>query len=70
MCNPVTTIITKFQTQQRLADAIGVRQSTVAAWKKSKLIPSRQQRRILEVAREQGIAITPGDFFPEPIAAE
>lgn len=70
MCNPVTTIITKFQTQQRLADAIGVRQSTVAAWKKAKFIPSRQQPRILDAARKKGIPITPSDFFAETVAAE
>ena len=68
MGNPVAGIIAKFQTQQGLADAIGVRQSTVAAWKKAGLIPSRQIARILDEARKRDIELRPDDFFADAMA--
>ncbi|WP_353861442.1 carph-isopro domain-containing protein [Azospirillum formosense] len=58
-------IIGRFGTQTALADAIGVRQSAVAAWKRRGIIPARQQLRILEVARERGIPLEPADFFED-----
>lgn len=61
-------IIRKFGTQTTLAQAIGVQQSAVAAWKKRGFIPSRQQGRILDAARRTGIDLTPDDFFADHAA--
>lgn len=62
--NIVDSIVKKFGTQAALAEAIGIDQSTIAHWKREgREIPTRQQKRILEVARERGIDIQPGDFF-------
>jgi DNA-binding transcriptional regulator YiaG len=61
-------IIEKFGTQSALADALGIRQSAVAAWKKRGFIPARQQEEILRIARRRGINIGPKDFFSEAAA--
>lgn len=60
----VDTIIERFGTQSALADALGIRQSAVAAWKKRGSIPSRQQQEILKAARHSNVKIEPADFFP------
>lgn len=56
-------IISKFGTQTALADAIKVRQSAVAAWKKRGLIPAHQHPRILEAAAVNGVDLEMADFF-------
>lgn len=56
-------IIEKFGTQVALAEAIGVKQPAVAAWKKAGTIPAHQWPAILEAARGRGIALEPNDFF-------
>jgi len=67
----VNSIVRKFGTQAALAAALGVDQSTVAHWKREgRMIPTRQQQRILEVARERGIDIQPADFFRLPETGE
>lgn len=37
--------------------------STVQAWKKSGVIPARQQPDVLRKARAAGVPMTPADFF-------
>jgi hypothetical protein len=59
----VANIIEKFGTQERLAALLGCRQSVIAGWKRRGVIPSRQQPRVLQVAQENGIDLTPNDFF-------
>lgn len=59
----VEQIIKKFGTQERLAALLGCRQSVIAGWKRRGVIPVRQQPRVLKVAQENGIDLTPNDFF-------
>ena len=59
----VAAIIRKFGTQERLAELLAVRQSVIAGWKRRGVVPARQQMRVLQVARDQGIDLTPHDFF-------
>ncbi len=46
-----------------LAEAIGVGQPAVAAWKKRGYIPAKKQQDILRAARLHGIPLSPSDFF-------
>lgn len=59
------TAAERFRTQTRLADAVGVTQSTVAGRRKVNSLSHDQMRRLLKVAPEYGVTITPADFFPE-----
>lgn len=74
--NPVSRIISKFGTQEKLAAALGTRQNVISAWKRRGYVPARQQPRVLEAARLLNIPLTPSDFFdlggesPNPEAHE
>lgn len=63
MVNIVDRIIAKFGSQAAVAKAAGVTQAAVSQWRTGKFIPSRRQQRILNAAREQGIDLSPSDFF-------
>jgi transcriptional regulator with XRE-family HTH domain len=56
-------IIRKFGTQERLAGALGCRQSTIAGWKRRGFVPVRQQTKVLKAAHALGLALRPRDFF-------
>ena len=60
---PVERIIKKFGTQERLAGALGCRQSVIAGWKRRGVIPAQQQPRVLDAARRENIPLAPADFF-------
>lgn len=59
-------IIEKFGTQERLAQALGCRQSVIAGWKRRGFVPAPQQGRVLAAAASTGIALEPSDFFDAP----
>jgi len=59
----VEAIIKKFGTQERLAEALGCRQTVIAGWKRRGVVPARQQARVLEAAQVLGVVLTPNDFF-------
>lgn len=59
-------IIAKFGTQDALADALGVHQSAISAWKKRGFIPARQQQKVLDAAGKKGISLSADDFFDLP----
>lgn len=68
--DPAASIVAKFGTLKRLADAAGVSESRACRWRLPKelggtggLIPSTRQQRILEWAGANGINIRPEDFF-------
>lgn len=65
----VAAIIRKFGTQERLAEALSVRQSVIAGWKRRGVIPARQQQRVLQAAQALGIELAPKDFFSTAEAA-
>ena len=56
-------IISKFPTQEALAKAIGVHQSTVAMWKARGFVPVRQQEAVLAAAKALKVKLKPVDFF-------
>lgn len=63
---PVDRIVAKFGTQQKLADAIGIAQSTVAMWKKRGNIPSRNIGLIIDAAAKRRVRINTDEFFDLP----
>jgi hypothetical protein len=55
-----------FGSQTNLATALGCRPHTICGKRNSKNpLTYEQMRRILAVAAETGLSITPDDFFPE-----
>lgn len=62
-------IIGKFGTQERLAGALGCRQSVIAGWKKRGFVPAQQQPKVLEAAAKMEIPLEPADFFPATTGA-
>ena len=63
--NPSSQIINRFGGQSALAALLGRRQSTVQHWAKTGRIPSQWHERILDLARQQGIALEAKDFVSE-----
>ncbi|MGA9451418.1 MAG: P63C domain-containing protein [Verrucomicrobiia bacterium] len=61
--NTTETIIAKFGTQQKLAEALGIRQSNVSYWAKVGNIPARWHSKIIEGAGVLGIQISASDFL-------
>ena len=55
----------RFGNQTRLGQAIGLGQSSVAGRKKANSLSHDQMRRLLEVAPDFGVPLSPSDFFPE-----
>ena len=56
-------IITLFGGQTTLASLLGKGQTTVSYWAKTGLIPPRWQPKLLDLAKERGIALSPRDFM-------
>lgn len=63
-------VISKFGSQQKLADALGTAQTTVAYWAKTGAIPSRWHPEILQAASEAGLGLTGADLVNAPRAAD
>lgn len=66
-------IITLFGGQTTLANLLGKGQTTVSYWAKTGLIPTRWQPKLLDLATQRGIALSPRDFMgphAKPIGAE
>lgn len=68
--NVVDHLKKRFGTQTRLAEAAGVKQNTMSDRRATNSLTHDQMRRILKVAPEMGVEVSPGDFFPEFIADE
>ena len=60
--NPAERIILRFGGQTTLAGLLGKRQSTVQHWAKTGRVPSQWHLPLIELAREQGVALEPRDF--------
>ena len=60
--NAAKQIISRFGGQSALAGLLGKRQSTVQHWVRTGRIPSKWHESLLELARQQGIALEPRDF--------
>jgi crotonyl-CoA carboxylase/reductase len=61
----VEHIIRKFGSQQRVAELLGIWQTAVSGWVRRGAIPARRQEELLAIARREGIALSPADFFAE-----
>lgn len=64
-------VIGKFGSAHKLAKLLGCEESTVYRWTYPRanggtdgIIPGRSLRRVLELAKSSGIAITPHDLYP------
>lgn len=55
----------RFKTQTRLAQAAGVKPHTISEKRHTNALTHEQMRRILRVAPEMGVDVSPTDFFPE-----
>ena len=67
----VEKIIAKFGSQVNVSKALAevgddIGQTTVSAWARSGVIPTRHIRPLMQAARNLGFELTPDDFF-EPI---
>ena len=60
--NAAKQIISRFGGQSALASLLGRRQSTVQHWARIGRIPSQWHEKLLELARQHGMALEPKDF--------
>jgi hypothetical protein len=67
--NSAQTIIEKFGGQTALAGLLEKGQSTVQYWAKTGTIPAKYQLKLMALASEKGIDLTPGDLLPKPESA-
>ena len=64
--NQAESIIAKFGGIRPMTRILGFRNaSQVQGWKERGYIPARQQQRVLDAARCEGIELTPADFFED-----
>jgi crotonyl-CoA carboxylase/reductase len=61
--NSVEGIIRKFGSQGRVAELLGIWQTAVSGWVRRGAIPARRQEELLQIARREGIDLSPADFF-------
>jgi crotonyl-CoA carboxylase/reductase len=61
----VEQVIRRFGSQQRVAELLGIWQTAVSGWVRRGAIPARRQDQLLRIARREGIALKPADFFGE-----
>ncbi len=59
-------VVKKFGGQSALARRLGKRPSVVAYWIKAGTIPARWHPVLLQVAANEGVALTPADFLEQP----
>jgi crotonyl-CoA carboxylase/reductase len=62
----VEQIIGRFGSQQRVAELLGIWQTAVSGWVRRGEIPAKRQAQLLGIARREGIALSPADFFAVP----
>lgn len=58
-------VISRFGGQTALAKLLGKGQSTVGYWAKSDVIPARWHGLLLDLARREGVPLSPHDFLSE-----
>lgn len=73
--NIAARIIDKCGGPAAVAKMLGIHQSRVYRWTyptdrggSNGVVPTKQQARLLQIAREQGIDLSPADFFPQDAA--
>lgn len=68
--NQAQTVIKKFGTQTELANFIGKKQSTVQYWSKSGSIPTKWHKVLLELAKKEGVELTPAELIGVDFSAQ
>ena len=63
--NTVEQIISRFGSQQRVAELLGIWQTAVSGWVRRGAIPTRRQEQLLRLAQREGVSLAPADFFAE-----
>ncbi len=59
----VEDVISRFGSQQRVAELLGIWQTAVSGWVRRGAIPARRQEQLLTIAQREGIKLQPEDFF-------
>lgn len=57
-------------TQAALGEALGVTQGNVSFYEKGQTVPPTVARRLIEVARSKGVALTFDDVYGDPAPAK
>jgi hypothetical protein len=61
--NAAKAVISKFGSQSKLAVALETRQSTVAHWARTGIVPPKWHAKIIEAAAVTGVSVTEYDFM-------
>jgi crotonyl-CoA carboxylase/reductase len=61
----VEQVISRFGSQQRVAELLGIWQTAVSGWVRRGAIPTRRQEQLLRIAQREGVSLAPADFFAE-----
>jgi crotonyl-CoA carboxylase/reductase len=61
----VEQVISRFGSQQRVAELLGIWQTAVSGWVRRGAIPTRRQEQLLRIAQREGVTLAPADFFAE-----
>jgi crotonyl-CoA carboxylase/reductase len=61
----VEQVISRFGSQQRVAELLGIWQTAVSGWVRRGAIPTRRQEQLLRIAQREGVSLSPADFFAE-----
>ena len=59
----VEDVINRFGSQQRVAELLGIWQTAVSGWVRRGAIPAKRQEQLLRIAQQEGVDLTPADFF-------
>jgi crotonyl-CoA carboxylase/reductase len=61
----VEQVISRFGSQQRVAELLGIWQTAVSGWVRRGAIPARRQEQLLRIAQREGVSLSPADFFAD-----
>jgi crotonyl-CoA carboxylase/reductase len=61
----VEQVISRFGSQQRVAELLGIWQTAVSGWVRRGAIPTKRQEQLLRIAQREGVTLSPADFFAE-----
>ena len=63
--SPLSRALRVFETQQAIADVLGIRQPSVAGWKEGR-IPVQHITALIDAAKARGRRLTALDLLPQP----
>ena len=56
--------ISRFGSQQRVAELLGIWQTAVSGWVRRGAIPAKRQEQLLTIAQREGVKLQPKTFLP------